>query len=394
MTIEKEEKIKLPRELYEKLDLDGSEEVEVVDTAKDSFTVRALNNKRGRDYAPRWFFLPTVISTVVFVIIVCLLHPHVIPLSGSNQSIATGMLIISNIAAFITFVLAYLARRHELYRSVSRKIYWRTFPVIIISYVIIASLGIVALFWFVDQIFHGVQFDRLTSIMIFALLTAIWNYFVIFLVDTFNITMLVNMLILVMSGGLITSMATNGNQYWWQRNFSLLGTSQSRANWQFNLTLVVSAALFASLIDYIFVSLQEKFGRNWRHTVLRVLLTLSAICIAGVGLIPNNGEGLAHFWHDQISMFIVYFMALAILGIRWFLPQAGKSFVRLSYGVVGVMVIIYVLWHFVHYLSLTAFEIFSFALSFAWLMLFINTLMGLLWDDRKIYKVEIKASDE
>ena len=394
METEKEEKIVLPSDLYENLSLDGSEEVEIIENAGESFTVRAVNAKPEHDYAPRWFWLPTGIAALVFIIVIIFLHPHVISLSGANPSIATATLIISNAAAFITFVLAYLMRRRELYRTVTRKIYWRTFPVIIIAYLIIASLALVALFWFIDQIFHGVKFDRLTSIVIFTLLTAIWNYFVIFLVDTFNIRMLVSMLILVVSGGLVTSMATNGNQYWWQRNFSLLGTSQSQSNWQFNLTLVVSAALFAALIDYIFVSLREKYGPNWRYTVLRVLLMLSAICMAGVGLVPNDGKGLAHLWHDQLAMFIIYFMAIAILGIRWLLPQAGKNFIRISYGVVVVLIISYALWRFVHYFSLTAFEIVSFALSFAWVLLFINTLMGLLWDDRKIYRVVKKGSDE
>ncbi len=51
------------------------------------------------------------------------------------------------------------------------------------------------------------------------------------------------------------------------KEFSLLGTQASRSSWQFNLTLIVSAALFAALIDYIFVSLRQKAGSHYRQNI-------------------------------------------------------------------------------------------------------------------------------
>ena len=130
--------------------------------------------------------------------------------------------------------------------------------------------------------------------------------------------MMINMLIMVSVGGLVASMAANNNQYWWQKNFSLLGTSESNTSLQFNMTLVVSAALMIALFDYIFVSIREKLGHRIRFMILQILLTLCAISIALVGLIPNNGDGLAHIMHDVAAQLIVLFMSLSILGIRWF----------------------------------------------------------------------------
>jgi hypothetical protein len=251
----------------------------------------------------------------------------------------------------------------------------------------------VALFWFFDQIFHGAQFDIFTSTFIYAAFSGILNYFIISIVDSFSIEMLVNMLILVVIGGLVASMATNGNLYWWKRNFSLLGTPESHASFQFNLTLIVSGALFLALIDYIFVALAQKFQRNWRHIVLRILLTLTAFCIAGVGLVPNTGA-MGHFWHDQIAMFIVYFMGLTVLSIRWLFPEGGKDLIRLSYGIVVFLFVSFVLWRGFHYFSLTAFEILSFAASFAWLMLFISRLTSMLWDEHKTYQVICAGNEQ
>ncbi|MDR0199778.1 MAG: DUF998 domain-containing protein [Streptococcaceae bacterium] len=382
-----DEEISLPKELYMRLDLDpGAEEVEVTELSRDSFTIKARSQRHTSDYAPRWFLLPTVIATVIFLSVALILHPHVIPMSG-NLSIATGSLVIANAAAFVTFILAYINHRKDLYHSMTPRIYWRTFPVVLASYLMVVSLAMVALYWFIDQIFHGVAFDIWTSTLIFAIFTGILCYFVIQLVETWSINMLTSLMILVVIGGLVSSMATNGNQYWWQRNFSLLGTRASHASLQFNLTLVISAALFLALVDYIFVSMAQKYGHNWRHTVLRLLMSGSALSIAGVGLVPNNGLGLAHFWHDQISMFIVYFMAFAILLIRWLLPEAGRTLQLVSYGIVLLLIIVYILWYFVSYFSLTSFEILSFSLSFAWFMLFINTLLSLLWNEKRTYKV-------
>ncbi|GAB2024683.1 DUF998 domain-containing protein [Lactovum odontotermitis] len=382
----KTEKIILPKEIYDKLSIDkDSQEVEVVEVTKDCITIRAANSKPSHDYAPRWFLLPTLISALVFLILALVLHPHLVPLTGA-YSIGTAVDVIANGVALITFILAYIARRKRLYQMMTRKIYWRTFATVVASVLIISTLALVAFFWFFDQIFHGAQFDIFTSTFIFAAFSGILNYFIIFIVDNFSIEMLVNMLILVVIGGLVASMATNGNQYWWKRNFSLLGTSASHANIQFNLTLIVSGALFLALIDYIFVALSQKYGRHLRHIALRILLTLTALCIAGVGIVPNNGV-LGHFWHDQIAMFIVYFMGLTVFLIRWLFPEGGKNLIHVSYGIIVFLFISFVLWRGFHYFSLTAFEILSFAASFAWLMLFINRLTSMLWDDHKTYQV-------
>lgn len=385
-------KIHLPQELYDKLDLSIDEEIEVIDIAADSFTVRRLTSKKS-DYAPTWFIVPTIFATLIFIALAFFFnHPHVIPLSG-NESIATAVIVIANALAIFTFISAYFSRRKSFYRQMTKRIYWRTFVTVTVSILIIVTLALMALFWFLGQIFYGVNFGLFTSTLIFTIFSGILNYVMIFVVDTFSINMMVNMLLMVSVGGLVSSMATNGNQYWWQRNFSLLGTEASHSSWQFNLTLIVSAALFIALVDYIFVSIREKYGTHLRQTILQVLLTLCAFSIALVGLIPNNA-GWMHIAHDVAAQLIVFFMALSILGIQCFLPKAGKSLYQMSYIIVGLILFSYFLWHPVHYLTLTAFEILSFSLSFAWLLLLVNTLINMLWNDRKIYKVTVSKENE
>ncbi|MGO2416747.1 MAG: DUF998 domain-containing protein, partial [Lactococcus cremoris] len=62
--------------------------------------------------------------------------------------------------------------------------------------------------------------------------------------------------------------------------------------------------------------------------------------------------------------------------------------------IVALILISYVLWHPIHYLTLTAFEILSFSLSFAWLLLLVNTLINMLWNTKKIYQVSLNGIKE
>ncbi|RZI48314.1 AbrB/MazE/SpoVT family DNA-binding domain-containing protein [Lactococcus kimchii] len=385
-------KIYLPKELYDRLQLKENEEIEVIDLAEDSFTLRKINTEKS-DTAATWFIIPTLISVLIFFgFAFFFAHPDAIPLSG-NQSLATAVITIANALGMLTFISAYFARRKTFYRQMTQRIYWRTFATVTVSVLLIVILATMGLFWFLGQIFYGVSFGLFTSTFLFAIFSGIINYVMIFVVDTFSINVMVNMLLVVSIGGFVSSMATNGNQYWWQRNFSLLGTQASDSSWQFNLTLIVSAALFAALVDYIFVSLRQKIGSHLRQNILQVLLTLCAVSIGLVGLIPNN-SGWMHIAHDVVAQLIVLFMAISILGIRWFLPRAGRNLYRMSYLIVALILISYILWHPIHYLTLTAFEILSFSLCFAWLLLLVNTLINLLWNNRKIYQVGKEINEE
>ncbi|MEY8538671.1 DUF998 domain-containing protein [Lactococcus muris] len=380
-------KILLPKELYEQLDLAREKEIEVVKNNKNSFTIRAKIPNKKED-AARVFLIPAAISTLLFFIVSQVMGLDQIYLSGT-ESISTGVLVIANAVALTSFITAFIKKRKELYHIMRPRVYWRTFLSVILSVFIIVTLALIALFWFLNQLFYGLSFDVLTSVLIFAIFSAILNYLLIFVVDTFSIQMMINMLIMVSVGGLVASMAANNNQYWWRKNFSLLGTSESNTSLQFNMTLVVSAALMIALFDYIFVLIREKLGKRLRFMVLQILLTLCAISIALVGLIPNNGTGLAHIMHDVAAQLIVFFMSLSILGIRWFLPDLDKNMYRISYALASLIALGYFLWHPLHYLSLTAFEILSFSLSFAWIMLLINNLVRILFNTRVIYLVDI-----
>lgn len=88
-----------------------------------------------------------------------------IKLSGT-ASISTGVLVIANTIALTSFIIAFIKKRKELYHTMLPRVYWRTFPSVILSVFIIVTLGLVALFWFLNQLFYGLSFDVFTSMLI------------------------------------------------------------------------------------------------------------------------------------------------------------------------------------------------------------------------------------
>ncbi len=95
------------------------------------------------------------------------------------------------------------------------------------------------------------------------------------------------------------------------------------------MTLMFSALIMVALIDYIFVSINANHPRSVRLLILRVLLTAMAIDMGAVGFFLNNRA--SHDIHDHLASFLVYFIIVLIVGIRWFLPKIPKEFCDVVY---------------------------------------------------------------
>ena len=190
-------------------------------------------------------------------------------------------------------------------------------------------------------------------------------------------------------GGMLFSMLTNSTRDWWKYNFSFLGTAKNSANLQFNVTLIFSGLLMMALVDYLFVNLQQKYP-GIKTQLLRWLLYGEAACIAAIGLFPNNPK--FHILHDRISMWLVYIMLILIVAIRWILPEVTKQFLVTSYVIGAVMGAEYIIFKLANYLSLTAFELIEFALSFSWLLLLLQNIENLAQYGERLFLVKIKNS--
>lgn len=375
--------IKVPTEILERLDLKEETKAQI---RVNEHGVYINNRKKNTEKT-----VPLTSITIVGLLTlgVCLFifkDFSQIPLIG-QQSIASMVILLGVITGMINFTY-YFIKDNKSDNS-SLKLYWRNLPVVLLSYLVIIVVAQLLFFKVMGQLFMGASFDIYTSSCMAAVMTGIVNYVMIYSAKSITPTSLIRSLVFVILGGVFIAMVTNRDQQWWLYNFSFLGTPEATNSWQFNLTLILSSLLMVALIDYIFVFLYNIEGKTKRLIALKVLLLLTAICLGGVGFFPYNDSLFYQSMHNRVAGYLVYLFIILIISIRWLLPNVSKHFLRISYSIGAMLGIICVLFLGVHYLSLTAFELFAFVLAFSWLLLLLQHIIDIVNTANEVYTVEI-----
>jgi hypothetical protein len=293
----------------------------------------------------------------------------------------TGAYSITQLTIVLGMIFGSVAFGWTMYRMrQSRRFSVRLFHAVTISiaYMILGFVGLVLFMRLWQSAFASVQLDGYTAAIVIGTLVAVMSYVMILSGLALGFNTIITVLMLTLGGGVILSMVTNGHADWWQYNFSYLGTDLVPNSWIFNVTLIFSALILLALLDYLFSWLGARYSENRSLFYLRVLLTLTAITLAGVGAVPNN-DGWMHIVHNHLAQMLVVWILLMIGAIRWLLPQAGSEFLLMSYSIAGGLVAVEILFEGLHYLSLTAFELIAFGLAFTWLILLLQVLRQTSW---------------
>ncbi|WZU00160.1 hypothetical protein MGH68_11120 [Erysipelothrix sp. D19-032] len=98
--------------------------------------------------------------------------------------------------------------------------------------------------------------------------------------------------------------------------------------------------------------------------------------------------------HNRVVGYLVYLFIILIIAIKWLLPSVSKEFLRLSYILGGVLVIVCILFLGVHYFSLTTFELMAFVIAFSWLLLLMQYLINIINTHGKTFKVIIHTTKD
>lgn len=373
--------VQIPPEVVDKLQLEPGEEFALTISEKQ-ITLSPLKKKvNTQTISLRWFLIPALVSTAIFIGYFLWAQTKLIPLTG-NISIASLTIVVGLLSGIITFLTFFIRQKCSKVASAA-SIYWRNVPAVVLAVAVTLGICLLIAFWGLGIVFKGSSFDLLTAALIYFMFAAILNYVMILLALSLSSSLLINLLILVIIGGIISAMVTNSQLEWWQVNFSFLGTTDAKNAWQFNLTLMLTALLMIVLVDYLFVHLNKLYPKNYRLLTLRVLLVLTAIDLGAVGFFPNTPQ--LHNIHDRAANYLVYLILILILAIRFLLPQVSREFLVASYGMGAILFVCNILFQTVGYLSLTAFELIAFALAFAWVLLLLQNLQRLIVEDREIY---------
>ncbi len=383
-------KISVPDELVKKYDLHNDDDFKITARNGEIRLKKKNHDSNKRQFNVVWILIASILTSVAFWIFINAVHLHQVPLVGTN-SIASGLIVFGGLSGMILFSAYFISNRKKITVAYSAKTFWRTFPVIVISFVLILSLALMGIAWGLSRLFTGITFGHVVAMMLFFVFVTAINYIMVRIGLAVNYGMLTTIMILVITSGAVMSMASNGRN-WWQHNLSFLGTKHANNSWQFNLTLVFSSLLMVALVDYIFVSLRAVVKNTWRTITLRVILTVTALDVGAVGLFPNNAN--FHVLHDKVAGYLVYLIIILIIGIRWLLPEVGKRFLALSYGMCVGLVIIDLMFKPLHIISLTAFELIAFILAFGWILILFDTMIGIVEDEDDKYDVKIEIDEQ
>lgn len=382
-------KISVPDELVKKYDLHNNDDFKITARNGEIWLKKKNHDSNKRQFNVIWILVASILTSIAFWIFINAVHLHQVPLVGTN-SIASGLIVFGGLSGMILFSAYFISNRKKITVAYSAKTFWRTFPVIVISFVLILSLVLMGIAWGLSRLFTGITFGHVVAMMLFFVFVTAINYIMVRIGLAVNYGMLTTIMILVITSGAVMSMASNGRN-WWQHNLSFLGTKHANNSWQFNLTLVFSSLLMVALIDYIFVSLRTVVKNTWRTITLRIILIVTALDVGAVGLFPNNAN--FHILHDKVAGYLVYLIIILIIGIRWLLPEVGKRFLALSYGMCIGLVIIDLMFKPLRIISLTAFELVAFILAFGWILILFDTMIGIVEDADDKYDVKIEIDE-
>jgi hypothetical membrane protein len=339
----------------------------------------------------RWYIVPALLLTVLFYADTLNHGRHLIPLVGGEDSVASTSLYLATLSGVLAFAITFISQKLH-HQGRAQEFSWRALITILIACGTITAFSLDAGAWLVGSLFQGASFDVYTAGALIFLMIAMVTYIMINLALTISPGVITNLMTFMIIGGMVFSMLTNSKKDWWRHNFSFLGTTHSSNSWQFNITLIFSAMLMLTLIDYLFVNLSKKYS-DWRIQVTRWLLNLMAACLGGVGLFPNNPR--FHIFHDRIAMWMVYTMLILVVVIRWtMVPIMNKTFLTLSYIIGAAMAVSFIAFKFIHYLSLTAFEMLAFGLALSWVLLLFQLIGTVVQRDVRLFDIELVSEEE
>lgn len=295
-------------------------------------------------------------------------------------SIGAAALIDAIFITIIGFTLGYLRGRKSLKESDRLKLGRLKLifdcAILVICYTIIATVLTAFVISIFSKAFVDVKMSVFAASLVVAVMATLTTYAVLSISVRLQSKDIINALTLFIIVGVFGSMITSPNRYWWEINFSSLGTTSTLSAYTFNVTLVLSGLLLLCLTDYLLHDLQyvlkgAKASIQKRSRVVKILFVCISLSLAGVGFFPWD---IHPYLHTGSAYLLIIFFATMIISLRWLIPNLSKSFFANSYIILIALVVSFVLWQPFHYFDQTAFELIAFSLTFTWLVLFLRTI--------------------
>ncbi|MDN6357745.1 MAG: hypothetical protein L0K07_08970 [Yaniella sp.] len=313
------------------------------------------------------------------------------PLSA-NYSVGTVAGVTAGIAAGASAMLGLIIATKPQQGSLRwmRHRFWGWWLVDFIGLIIIhgaiATLASLSTFRLFQQAFQGLVVDAIAATVMLCLACAAAAYFGFSSASRVSAASISTLLALFMAAGVLASMLLAENPYWWHRFFSELGTRQAGvlSFWTFNTTITVSGIVLTTLANFITQDLYtwtaHRRRQGKRQGFVRMLkggMIVMGICMIGLSLVSIHINDPIHTSFVQI---LAVTFGILLLSAPLWLPGAPAAMYVISYLMLGLSILAAALWKPLGYYNLTALELAFAGIIFAWLVVLIRTVDGMIFD--------------
>ena len=257
---------------------------------------------------------------------------------------------------------------------------------LIITHGAIATLAVLSTFQLFQRAFQGLVVDGIAATVLLCLVSAAASYFGFSSASRATTASISTLLALFMVAGMLASMLLAENPYWWHMFFSQLGTGQAGvlSFWTFNTTITVSGIVLTTLANFISQDLyawaEYRRRQGKRRGFVRMLkggMMLMGICMIGLSVVHIHISDLIHTGFVQL---LAATFGIMLLTVPVWLPGAPAAMYVISYLMLGLGVFAVTLWYPLGYYNLTALELAFAGIIFAWLVVLIRTVDGMISD--------------
>lgn len=281
----------------------------------------------------------------------------------------------SAISGAVAAILAFVAGRWLM--RTGRKL--RLLDVIDVAALAFAHAVIALLTWtlladilergFIDAEVFGLAIPILAGSV-----TAVTAYIVFYSATHMDLQLLAVVLAVFLAEGVIASMLTASDPHWWEENLSALGMTNDLSSLAFNLTLIVAGIIVTTLARYATADIPTTNPKGIGR--VRVSLIIVGIFLGLVGVFPVDQF---FFIHTGVASGMAVAFGVLVIRLHVWIPGMPRAFVLLGWLFLAVILVLGVFFA-VGYYTLTAVELVSGILVFAWIILFIRNAAALQQD--------------
>jgi hypothetical membrane protein len=309
-----------------------------------------------------------VSGTLGFIVALIVQRGQLAPLA----SIATVALLVIAVSGAAAFIWAYVRHADGGVRWRMRHPLRRVLDVLglTLTGVGVAVLLTASMFEVFRQAFIGVELNAVAAAALVAGLAGVCAYVLALIAGQLTTSTLATLLGLFLVAGIFTSMLTAEDPKWWHRNFSALGMGAATSSYAFNVTIVVAGLVILTLSDYLTIDLLARRGPGGRNlrgvTVIRVMLAIVGVALAGLGLVPVD---ISVPLHNTFSVSALLGFSALIVLTPVLLKGLSPAFLTATVIFATLIVVGGVLFAFGAF-NLTALELIAVLVIFTWLILF------------------------